>query len=141
MGQNWMAQRRDPCGFLARGVTPAASVQVVFKAGIGGIGRRLRRLLTSSTPESTASPPNLSARHLLSFSFSHHFHDFISVFFVISLSFHTKNGSFPLIQFVTGAPLAPFPQISPKNHYKHDNRTDINQSSTYLTNEKRNCNI
>lgn len=32
MGQNWMAQRRGPCGFLARGVTPAASVQVVFKA-------------------------------------------------------------------------------------------------------------
>ena len=43
------------------------------------------------------------------FTFSYHFP-----------SFHIKNGSFQLIQIHTGAPLAPFPQISPKNHYKFD---------------------
>ena len=50
------------------------------------------------------------------FTFSYHFP-----------SFHIKNGSFPIIQIHTGAPLAPFPQIFPKNHYKHENCNGINQ--------------
>ncbi len=61
----------------------------------------------------------ITFHHLLSYSFSIIFMNLFSAFFVISISFHIKNGSFPLIQIHTGAPLAPLPQIPLFLHSKH----------------------
>ena len=58
---------------------------------------------------------------------------FSTVFNVILSILHINNGSFPHFQIYTGAPLAPFPQIFHKNHYKHDYCICINQSNTNST--------
>ena len=149
-------QRRDPCGFFCKG---RAAMHFTRGSAQGACARvlhssnRLLRQNNSSRPyrffavahNPSAIAMTTSKRPVESFFFTDYVHITTYIIIIILPSFSSrfihKNGSFQHIEIHTGAPLAPFPQISPKNHYKHDNRTDINQSSTYLTNEKRNCNI
>jgi len=98
--------------FLARGVTPASFPESFVLC----LSRRsLRDSILHFRPSSTSSPFTIYFHT----HFSIIFMNFFSAFFVISVPFHIKNGSFPLIQIHTGAPLASLHQIPLFLHSKH----------------------
>ncbi len=73
-----------------------------------------RRLLRDDPHVRAVWASHKSCRVIWFFAASLLFH----CFNIIIICFYVKNGSFQHIEIHTGAPLAPFPQISPKNHYK-----------------------